>query len=76
MQDAQQPSTPNQEPKGLAAALDEIATLRNENKILREKLDAILRKLYRASSEQLDPSQLLLLLAGLDQKAQEPVEPA
>jgi len=76
MQDAQQPSTPNQEPERLAAARDEIATLRNENKLLREKLDAILRKLYRASSEQLDPAQLLLMLAGLDPKAEEPVEAA
>jgi transposase len=83
MQDAQQPSTPNQEPERLAAVLAENAKLREENaeqrvenKLLREKLDAIVRKLYRASSEQLDPAQLLLLLSGLDPKAQEPVEPA
>jgi small-conductance mechanosensitive channel len=76
MQDAQQPTTPNQEPERLAAALDEIATLRTENKLLREKLDAIVRKLYRASSEQLDPAQLLLMLSGLDPKAEEPVEAA
>lgn len=83
MQEAQQPTTSNQESERLAAALaenaglrEDIAELRNENKLLREKLDAILRKLYRASSEQLDPAQLLLLLAGLDPKAEEPVEPA
>ena len=83
MQDAQQPTTPNQEPERLAAALAENAkvnaenaTLRIEVKLLREKLDAILRKLYRASSEALDPAQLLLMLAGLDPKAEEPVEPA
>ena len=83
MQESQEPTTPNQELEPLAAALTEnaglredIAELRNENKLLREKLDAILRKLYRASSEQLDPAQLLLLLAGLDPKAEEPVEAA
>ena len=83
MQEAQQPTTPNQESEGLAAALVEneglreiITELRNENKLLREKLDAVVRKIWRASSEKLDSAQLLLLLAGLDPKAQEPVEPA
>jgi transposase len=47
-----------------------------ENKLLREKIDALLRKLFGASSEKLDPGQLLLLLQGLDGpgKAPEPVE--
>ena len=46
-----------------------------ENKLLREKLDAVLRKLFGASSEKVDPTQLLLLLQGLDGpgKAPEPV---
>ena len=83
MQEAQQPTTPNQESEGLAAALVEneglreiITELRNENKLLREKLDAVVRKIWRASSEKLDSAQLLLLLAGLDPKAEEPMEAA
>ena len=76
MQEPQQPTTSNQEPERLAAALAENAELRIEVKLLREKLDAIVRKLYRASSEALDPAQLLLMLSGLDPKAEEPVEAA
>src|SRR5580698_7058320 len=46
-----------------------------ENKLLREKIDALLRKLFGASSEKIDPGQLLLMLQGLDApgKAPEPV---
>jgi len=46
-----------------------------EIKLLREKIDALLRKLFGASSEKLDPQQLLLLLQGFDApgKAPEPV---
>jgi transposase len=47
---------------------------RVEIKLLREKLDLLLRKIYGASSEKLDPTQLLL--AGLGEapgKAPEPV---
>jgi transposase len=83
MQDAQQPTTPNQEPERLAAALDKVAELRSEVtelrveiKVLRGKLDALAKKMFGASSEALDPAQLLLMLAGLDPKAQEPVEAA
>jgi transposase len=83
MQDAQQPTTPNQEPEGLAAALakvaelnTEVTELRVEIKFLRGKLDALAKKMFGASSEALDPAQLLLMLAGLDPKAEEPVEPA
>jgi transposase len=49
--------------------------MRVENKLLREKIDALLRKLFGASSEKLDPGQLLLMLQGLDGsgKAPEPV---
>jgi transposase len=50
--------------------------LRAENKLLREKLDALLRKLFGAQSEKLDAAQLLLMLQGLDDrpKAEAPVE--
>ncbi len=54
----------------------ELAELRTENKLLRAKIDALVRRLFGASSEQLDPAQLLLLLQGFDEpgKAPEPVE--
>jgi transposase len=53
---------------------DHTAT-RLENKLLREKLDALLRKLFGASSEKMDPQQLLLVLQGFFEpgKAPEPV---
>jgi transposase len=46
-----------------------------EVKLLRQKLDALARRLFGKSSEQLDPGQLLLLLQGFDEspKAPEPV---
>jgi len=55
---------------------EENMQMRVENKLLREKIDALLRKLFGASSEQLVPGQLLLMLQGLDGpgKAPEPVE--
>ena len=54
---------------------EENGQVRVENKLLREKIDALLRKLFGASSEKLDPGQLLLMLQGLDTsgKAPEPV---
>ena len=42
--------------------LDEVARLRQENELLRRKLDLVLRKLFGKSSEALDPDQLELLL--------------
>lgn len=49
--------------------------LEKENALLRQKLDLLIRKLFGAQSEKLDPAQLLLLLQGLDEpeKAPEPV---
>jgi len=44
--------------------IDEIATLKRENELLRQKLDLVLRKLFGKSSETLDPAQLELLLGG------------
>lgn len=50
--------TPEREQQLLA----EIATLRAENQLLREKINEILRQLFDKRSEALDPSQLELLL--------------
>lgn len=41
-----------------------IGHLRQENELLRRKLDLVLRKLFGKSSEALDPAQLELLLGG------------
>jgi transposase len=38
--------------------------LERENALLRQKLDALLRRLFGARSEKIDPAQLLLLLQG------------
>jgi transposase len=58
-----------------AELLDRIAVLEKENALLREKIDILVRRLFGAKSEKLDPAQLLLLLQGLDApgKAPEPV---
>jgi len=59
----------------LARATAEIQGVRTENKLLREKLDALLRRLCGAQSEKLDAAQLLLMLPGCDEapKSPEPV---
>ena len=50
----------------LARATGELASARMENKLLREKVDALLRRIFGAQSEKLDREQLLLLLQGFD----------
>ena len=54
---------------------ERIACLEQENALLRQKIDLLVRKLFGAQSEKLDPAQLLLLLQGFDEpgKAPEPV---
>ena len=39
-----------------------------EIKILKQKLDAVIKLLYGAKSEKIDPAQLQLLLEGLETK--------
>jgi len=59
----------------LARHAQRLAELKNENELLREKLDALARRLFGSKSEKLDSAQLLLLLQGVDEpgKAPEPV---
>ena len=59
----------------LARVLGERDRALQEVKLLRQKLDALARRLFGRSSEQLDAAQLLLLLQGFDEspKAPEPV---
>jgi len=68
-------SVPDQPPSREAELQERLAALEKENALLRQKLDLLVRKLFGAKSEQLDPAQLLLLLAGVDAppKALEPV---
>ncbi len=64
--------TPPRDPE----LLERIARLEQENALLRQKIDLLVRKLFGAQSERLDPAQLLLLLQGMDEppgKAPEPV---
>jgi len=49
-----------------------VARLQQENSLLRQKIDALARRLFGSSSEQLDPKQLELVL----QMASTPTEPA
>ena len=50
---------------------ERLAVLEKENALLRQKIDLLVRKLFGAKSEQLDPAQLLLLLQGLDEPGTE-----
>ena len=66
----------NQHLKELQVRDERIAELEKENALLRQKIDLLVRKVFGASSEKLDPGQLLLLLQGTEQppgKAPEPV---
>ena len=43
---------------------EQIEALQNENALLRQKLDLLIRKVFGPSSEKLDPSQLEMFLQG------------
>jgi len=53
---------------------DQVAQLREENKILRQKLDALARRFFGKKSEQLNAAQLELLLSGLTGSTEEASE--
>lgn len=57
-----------QQVASLQQALEES---RRENTLLRQKLDALIRRYFGKQSEQLDAAQLQLLLSGLAQSAAE-----
>lgn len=52
-----------------ARLTEEVAALREENRLLREKIDLLIRRIFGKSSEQLDDNQLMLLLQGGDDGA-------
>ena len=69
-------SVPDLPPPHPPELLERIAALEKENALLRQKIDLLVRKLFGAKSERLDPAQLLLLLQGMDEprgKSPEPV---
>jgi transposase len=56
----------------LARATGELASARMENKLLREKVDALIQRLFGAQSEKVDRAQLLLMLQGWDDRPKSP----
>lgn len=58
-----------------AALEKELSESRLENKLLRDKVDALVRLLYGSKSEKLDPDQLMLL-EGLESKKAEALDQA
>lgn len=56
-----------------AALEKELSASRLENKLLREKVDALVRMIYGKKSEKLDPGQLMLLEGQESKKAEAPV---
>ena len=46
----------------LARSAAQLIEVQCENKLLREKIDALIKRLYGAQSEKIDPGQLLLML--------------
>jgi len=54
----------------LTAALEgsqrQVAEFRQENEFLRRKTDALVKRIFGARSEKIDPAQLELFMAGLD----------
>jgi len=64
----------------LEGCQQELAALRRENQLLRQKMDALVRRVFGSSSERVDRSQLELLLQLPDptipeQPPQEPAPP-
>src|SRR5580704_2157500 len=60
----------------LAQARSQIETLRQENALLRQKVDLLVRRIFGSSSEQLDPAQLHLFLQVPQPDATPAVPPA
>jgi len=59
-----------------ARLTEENAALRLENRLLREKVDLLIRRIFGKSSEHLDEQQLMLLLIGEEVTEQLDYEPA
>jgi transposase len=70
-------ATPREETSSevIARLTEELKQSRLENQALREKIDQLLKRLFGAQSEKLDPAQLQMLLKGIIEppKSPEPV---
>ena len=61
----------------LALAKEDLARLKQENRLLRQKIDLLIKKFFGGQkSEAIDPKQLEILLAGLDPKSSAPASGA
>lgn len=59
-----------------ARLTEEVAALRAENKLLREKINLLVRRIFGRSSEAMDDAQLMLLLQGDDGAKKDPASSA
>ncbi len=59
-----------------ARLTEEAAALRAENKLLREKIDLLVRRIFGRGSEAMDEGQLMLLLQGDDGPKKDPASSA
>ena len=59
----------------VARVAAQLGEMRIENRLLREKMDALVRRLFGAQSEKLDAAQLLLMLQGVDDRREKPRSP-
>jgi transposase len=50
----------------LAASQRQVAELQQEIELLRQKVDALVKRIFGSKSEKMDPAQLELFMAGLD----------
>src|SRR5215470_15747010 len=70
-----QPMTPREQAlsRQLEACQQELAEARRENQLLRQKMDALVRRVFGSSSERLDRAQLELLLGMPETVVTQPV---
>jgi transposase len=66
----------NQSPDELATLRELVSTLQKENSLLRQKIDALCRRVFGSSSEKIDASQLELLLQMVNSGGAVEVQPA
>jgi hypothetical protein len=59
----------NPAPDELSLLREQVSTLQKENSLLRQKIDALCRRLFGSSSEKIDAAQLVLQLVNADATA-------
>src|SRR3954468_16987695 len=66
----------NQAPNELTTLRELVSTLQKENSLLRQKIDALCRRVFGSSSEKIDAAQLELLLQLVNSGDAVEVQPA